>query len=96
MKTSTETIIRPPDLMIHKYCVDATGTIYYVEQFASTGWYICARLRHTGTPIDSKLTSLKELSKMRMFSNLRESRAVAGMTATRNAKMKATFGDILR
>jgi hypothetical protein len=87
---------KPGDAILRHYFVGTDGEILFVESFVAPGWYKCSRLSHTGAPLDGKLVSFGDLSRMRMFSNLREARAVAGMTATRNAKMRATLGDLIR
>jgi phage terminase small subunit len=92
MKTSTETITRPVDPMLRKYCVDYSGTVHFIEAFASTGWYIAQRMDFKGTPLCSKLTAMKELSKMSLHSNLREARAAAAVAANKYAALQERFG----
>jgi hypothetical protein len=83
-------------MLLKKYAVDTQGAINFIESFLEPGRFLAQRLDHLGKPLDSKVLTVKEIAAMRLFTNLREARAVAGMTATRNAKMRATFGDLIR
>jgi hypothetical protein len=82
---------RPPDSLERRYAVNFEGLIYYVENWAQPGYYLCQRLDFKGTPIDSKLTPLKELAKMTLYTNLREARSQAAVTACKYASLKARF-----
>jgi len=83
---------RPPDSLERRYAVNSEGFIYYVETWAQPGHYLCQRLDFKGTPIDSKLTPLKELARMTLYTNLREARAQAAVNAKHYERLTEKFG----
>lgn len=83
-------------LLLRKYAVDSEGIINFIESFLEPGRFLAQRLNFKGAPLDSKVLTVKEISVMRLFTNLREARAVSGLTSTRNKAMKAKLGDLFR
>ncbi len=70
-------------MLLKKYAVDAQGAINFIEQWLEPGRFLAQRLNHLGRPLDSKVLTVKEISSMRLFSNLREARGIASVNATR-------------
>jgi hypothetical protein len=85
---------RPADPMLRRYAINADGVVFFIESFASTGWYFAEKVSHLGEPLGQQLVSLKELSKMQFRSTLRDARAYASATYARHESMKARFGDL--
>jgi hypothetical protein len=79
-------------MLLRKYAVNHLGTINFIESFLEPGRFLAQRLDYKGTPVDSKVVTVRELAGMRLFSNLREARGY-GATRARLAEQLGRGGN---
>jgi hypothetical protein len=82
---------KPGDAILRHYFVNREGEILFVESFVAPGWYKCSRLSHTGAPLDGKMVSFGDLSKLTIHTNLREARSKASVNATHYKRLAEKF-----